>query len=783
MPITREQAIVELQKRGISVAESNIPTITPEQARTELGRRGISLPEKGRTPIVDDTRGLAEQVPTPTGLIEQGNIDLDNQFVRRNEDGSISTVKSRSFNFDSQEVLLDMVDQTGKLLTDKEAKEQYRKTGKHLGKFSSVESANKYAEQLSKQQAKLYDLTEQGITPTGIRSIPVDPEEQIALERNRWLQEQIESGQIEPVDPSFWERFKEDIPQMAGGTVGGITGAKVGAMAGAKIPVGHPLLKGVAILGGAGLGAFAGGMGGKGYQQYYRQKTRPTAKPMTLGEIYNEQIIAGLEEAAAELVGRGIAKVGAKALAPLRKRLIKEMPIKQISKQLLKRGAVLTPAQATESRIIDTLEGMAEKSFLGGGELQRLKRYGQPVAFSKYIDDVVKQISKGTRTQLSPEDVGDLLFDAIEGKRTIFKATAKAAYNKVDRLAGGAKVNLRSLKEFAKRKITTAVARKGIGSTQAGDTLLKKVLQLDDIVSFRQGQALRSALIDERSAMAITKDKAIGLAKEFIRLTDSAMEQGTKELSPEALKAWRITNKFYRQGMETFNKKIIKTLTKNLVENPEVAVRKIFRPGATKQIKVVKNLVDKKTWYSLQTGYLEQLIRETSDTDGIVLGKSFLNRLNKMGQPTLKEMFNGEELAAIRMIGQIGEVIQRPTGGSGAMLIQLMQAGAVVNLGRMAVGGTPALVGESATIVIGPPILSRLLVMPKFARWLSYGYKLPRGTPAATALGTRIIKEVFKIQNQINEEKREKVSETQLPPLRERLSPAKTGEAFMEVFK
>lgn len=615
-----------------------------------------------------------------------------------------------------------------------------------------------------------------GATPTGITSIPIGPEEQAEYERQEELREQIEAGNIEPVPPTFWEQFKEDIPQMAGGTVGGIAGAK----AGAKIPVGHPALKGLAVLGSAGLGAFVGGMGGKGAQQYYRM-TRPGAKAMTLGEIYTEQAIAGIKEGAAELIGRTIAGVGAKALAPVKKRLIPGT--KGLSKQLLKRGAHLTPAQATESRIIDTLEGIAESSFFGGGKLQRLKRITQPAAFAKYIDDIAKQMGKGTRTQLSPEDIGDLLFDAIEGKRTIFKATAKAAYSKVDKLTERAKVSLTPLKEFAKKKMTTAAARKGIGSTQAGDTLLKRVLQLDDVVSFRQAQALRSALIDERSAMSITRDKAIGLAKQLVGLTDNAMEQGTKELSPEALKAWRIANKFYRTGQQTFNSKIIKTLTKNLAENPEVAVRKIFRPGATKQIKVVKNLVDKETWTTLKSAYLEQILKESSDIDKVVLGKSFLNKLNKVGDDTLKEIYNGQELASIKSIGRLGQLIQAPTGGSGAMLIQLQQAGAVVQLaGLVGLASTP-FKKTSGFILISPPVLSRMLANPTWSKWLSTGFKMPRGSRAASSLAVRLIKTVSKIQNQINKEKKEKISKTELPPLRERLSLTKAGEELMRVFE
>lgn len=594
---------------------------------------------------------------------------------------------------------------------------------------------------------------------SGIISEPVDPQEQAQFERQEWLRAKIAAGDIEPVPPSYWERLRGEIPQMAGGTVGGIAGAKAGAMAGARIPAGHPLLKGGAVLGGAVLGAGIGGMGGKGYQQYYRM-TRPGSKPMTLGEIYTEQAIAGIEEAASELAGRGIAKVGGKILAPVRKRLLPGAS--GLSKRLLKRGAHLTPAQMTESRIIDTVEGMAEKSFFGGGKLQRLKTLTQPKAFTKYVDDIVEQISRGAKTNLSPEDVGDLLLDTIEGKRTAFKATAKAAYGRVDKLSKGTRVNLQPLKEFAKRSMRQAKIRKGIGSTQAGDTLLGKVLQLDDFVTFKQAQSLRSALLDERSAMAVTRDKAIGLAKQFTRLTDDAMEAGANNFSDvsEAINAWRIANKFYREGQEKFNKKIIKSLSKTLAENPEVAVKKIFRPQASRQIKVIKDLVDKGTWQQLKTANLEHIIRESADADGVVLGKTFLSKLNKLGDDTIKMIYNPQELASIRSIGKMGEILQKPTGGSGGMVIQLMQAGAAMNL---LTGGVPQLTRESAAVLIAPPVLSRMIANPTFSKWLGSGFRMPRSSPAAAALVTRILKAKVKIEREMKAEKQD-VKETQQRP-------------------
>lgn len=90
-----------------------------------------------------------------------GNIDLTNRPVVHNDDGSISTVRSMSFeDEDGKEVLVPTVSDDGRIMTNDEAIQQYYKTGRYLGKFDNVDEANKYAEQLHNQQEKVYSQYE-----------------------------------------------------------------------------------------------------------------------------------------------------------------------------------------------------------------------------------------------------------------------------------------------------------------------------------------------------------------------------------------------------------------------------------------------------------------------------------------------------------------------------------------------------------------------------------------------------------------------------------------------
>ncbi|WP_312237302.1 hypothetical protein [Stenotrophomonas sp.] len=85
-----------------------------------------------------------------------GNIDLTKRPVVRNPDGSISTVRSISANFDGNEVLIPTVSDDGKILSDDDAIAAYQRTGRNLGVFDTPENATAYAESLHNQQADMY---------------------------------------------------------------------------------------------------------------------------------------------------------------------------------------------------------------------------------------------------------------------------------------------------------------------------------------------------------------------------------------------------------------------------------------------------------------------------------------------------------------------------------------------------------------------------------------------------------------------------------------------------
>lgn len=95
-------------------------------------------------------RNIPALVP---GMVKEANTELWDRTPLLNDDGSTSTTSSISIGTDDGEVLIPTV-VDGVRLTEDEAIEHYRKTGQHLGIFSSVPAAEDYSVRLHNEQAR-----------------------------------------------------------------------------------------------------------------------------------------------------------------------------------------------------------------------------------------------------------------------------------------------------------------------------------------------------------------------------------------------------------------------------------------------------------------------------------------------------------------------------------------------------------------------------------------------------------------------------------------------------
>jgi hypothetical protein len=158
-PDSERSRILDQMRTSIQLGQrAGMLSPVQQQKLDEQYVKGAVIQEAERRKL-DDPEGLRRDLlggAAPQGELEPGNIDLDKRPVVRNDDGTISTIKSMSINEDGREVLIPTIDENGKEMTEDEAIERYLGTGQHLGKFDSADNATAWAKSLSDRQGKAF---------------------------------------------------------------------------------------------------------------------------------------------------------------------------------------------------------------------------------------------------------------------------------------------------------------------------------------------------------------------------------------------------------------------------------------------------------------------------------------------------------------------------------------------------------------------------------------------------------------------------------------------------
>lgn len=145
-----EKAAKRAAKEAEKKAESARDTLYEEAKKAAMARK-LYYPGSG-----DAGESLYSNA---NGLTERGNIDLQNRPRYKNPDGSISTVRSMSFEEGGKEILVPTISQQGQSLNNKQAIDEYHKSGQFLGKFKDANSATAFAQSLHKAQDQFYSVT------------------------------------------------------------------------------------------------------------------------------------------------------------------------------------------------------------------------------------------------------------------------------------------------------------------------------------------------------------------------------------------------------------------------------------------------------------------------------------------------------------------------------------------------------------------------------------------------------------------------------------------------
>jgi hypothetical protein len=428
--------------------------------------------------------------------------------------------------------------------------------------------------------------------------------------------------------------------------------------------------------------------------------------------------------------------------------------------------AQLTIGLKADNFFIDTLQNITEKSLLGAGEIVAAKEGAKTIAESAIKDFVDPFIQTADKTS-----TGKLFQQAISDSQTLWKERMKAGYNTIDKklaeneLTRGALVDMTSYKNLLQKEINS-LPLKGVNQPNVKRLLQNNLDSTPDKLTFSEANSLRSDILGMgRDLTATDSARLIGAQKTMAKGITSSLDDTMKlkEFPEEIKKAYQIIQNEYKLGKSDFNEKVLTRLLQK--EDPavifETIVSKSDKPETIKKtLEVInrrfaaegKNAEAVALKDSLKGQFLNNVIRKSTIDDpqyGNYISSTSLRKSLDSYAGTTKELFTAGEKAQldklVRTLGFAqGTLAKTGSGGLvGGVAIQLKQAGAaasVLSFGGAGYYGGGGLSGGAAAILIGPKVVSKLLLSPSFNKFLIQGLKAPTAGEKAIAFRQLVTK-------------------------------------------
>lgn len=364
----------------------------------------------------------------------------------------------------------------------------------------------------------------------------------------------------------------------------------------------------------------------------------------------------------------------------------------EVMTEARRHGVEMTPAQATQTKPLQTFQAVGERSLLGGGKLQEFLDANR-AKLLEWSDDLAKRIDPKGLAE-STEATGIHLKQSAQVGLDAAKKNANAAFSEVRGWTKKSRVDVRDLRErFGQeladigealanepaqyatpvRKLLEKVARLGqadepitiMGRTVRPSELppaFRKQLGLEgaDSISFSTAQRLRSDFWDMgHDFTGNIPNNVQRYARQVTKELDSAMEASARSAGPQVYQGWRDANAQWKQLMETYqdSKSPLYRILKepDPVKAPQKLLETGTHGGSTRALRMLNE-----QGFDLNPLRVEVLnrIRDRNFT----LSR---NRLAGFSDEFLRELFSPAELRELYIMSKTGRNIRFEVNPSG----------------------------------------------------------------------------------------------------------------------
>lgn len=502
------------------------------------------------------------------------------------------------------------------------------------------------------------------------------------------------------------------------GEIASIPTAYKGAQFVAKLPIGHPLLKGLFTI--------AGGAGGAGVGQFFGEVGEDVWNGTTID--YKNALDEGATTAQWDIYGGLVlGPLGTISKKALRMNGIESTDdaVKTARALLNKYGADLTWFQATGSNMSSVMEGLGRTGIYGGEFLQEATKK-QESALQKNLEELMTD----TSIQDFGSNVQKILIDSKDNLRKEFAPQYETIYE----AGADIPVNLTSYsKEVDSQIAKKAGARKNKKARSANPT----VNDVNDIVTDLDENTTMSALNEvlkdlrsiKRAGFDLKTDAGNlggGYANREIKKLEDIMETAVKKLDPSLQGKLEFLNTSYQKATSRLNSRTMRVVASKdpsdvgdwVYKNPDKHQEFMRFLGQARKSKSISKEEHSKILEDYRSGYIKKQIAEEGSTLGAMsaltkklrIAKNSQNLQSVLGIGTtnrLKNILATAELTQKHVGAKLGLVVG---GGQGNVLKGALLSGAGFTM------GVPAAVG----LFVAPITMAKAASSAKtLGEWLS----------------------------------------------------------------
>ena len=343
-----------------------------------------------------------------------------------------------------------------------------------------------------------------------------------------------------------------------------------------------------------------------------------------------------------------------------------------------RQGVPITAGQAAGGSALEK----ASATLPGGGRTAEKFREQQSTAMRGRVDELIRQL---TAREPSSEAAGRAINQGLEAWTDRFRSTGEQLYGRLgEMIPPTTPVRLDTLQTRLNRLVMSEDFSSILDAPLVRQ-LATRIGETGPTTTYETARAIRSRIGEKLSSPELIADAPTGQLKQLYAALSDDLETVAEATGPEALRAFRDANRYWRAGQKRIDEFLDPIRKRNVPENVYRAALQGTPEGASR-IRALKRSLDPEQWRVVVATTLNRLgrARPSERTTGTITEEAtdfspetFLTNVDRMDSKARQVLFSGtryegleSNLQDLQTVAQAiraqRQVLYNPSGTAGA---------------------------------------------------------------------------------------------------------------------